>query len=116
MEEILDRQEHYLLKRDGRFLVAALRTPHQVLSTSVCSGGMTDSVRFLVNHQSVEGQGHLARFEWMKEIGEDGIPSPRVRGAWAGTGSRRHGWARPRTCTTRRWSWRPSRNCAYAPS
>ena len=72
MEEILDRQEQYLLKRDGRFLVAALQTPHQVLSTSACSGGMTDSVRFLVNHQSVEGQGHLERFEWMKEIGETG--------------------------------------------
>lgn len=72
MEEILDRNEHYLLKRDGRFLVAALRTPHQVLSTSACSGGMTGGVRFLVNHQSCEGQGHLERFEWMKEIGETG--------------------------------------------
>ena len=72
MEEILDRHEHYLLKRDGRFLVAALRTPHQVLSTSACSGGMTGGVRFLVNHQSCEGQGHLERFEWMKEIGETG--------------------------------------------
>lgn len=72
MEEILDRNEHYLLKRDGRFLVAALRTPHQVLSTSACSGGRTGGVRFLVNHQSCEGQGHLERFEWMKEIGETG--------------------------------------------
>lgn len=72
MEEVLDRHEHYVLKRDGRFLVAELRTPHQVLSTSACSGGMTGGVRFLVNHQSVEGQGHLDRFEWMKEIGETG--------------------------------------------
>ncbi len=72
MEEVLDRHEHYELKRDGRFLVAELRTPHQVLSTSACGGGMTGGVRFLVNHQSVEGQGHLERFEWMKEIGETG--------------------------------------------
>lgn len=76
MEETLDCQEHYLLKKDGRFLVAALQTPHQVLSTSACSGGMTGGmtggVRFLVNHQSVEGQGHLDRFEWMTEIGETG--------------------------------------------
>ena len=72
MEETLERQEHYLLKKDGRFLVAELRTPHQVLSTSACSGGMTGGVRFLVNHQSVEGQGHLDRFEWMLELGETG--------------------------------------------
>lgn len=72
LEETLERQEHYLLKKDGRFLVAELRTPHQVLSTSACSGGMTGRVRFLVNHQSVEGQGHLDRFEWMLELGETG--------------------------------------------
>ena len=72
MEETLDRYEHYLLKKDGRFLIAALRTPHQVLSTSACSGGMTDRVHFIVNHQSVEGQGHLDRFEWMMEVGETG--------------------------------------------
>lgn len=72
MEGILDRHERYLLRKDGRFLVAALRTPHQVLSTSACSGGMTGRVRFLVNHQSVEGQGHLDRFEWMMGIGETG--------------------------------------------
>jgi len=72
MNEVLDRQADYTLKRDGRFLVAELLTPHQVLSTSACCGGMTDEVRFLVNHQSCEGQGHLERFEWMKEIGETG--------------------------------------------
>ncbi len=72
MKETLDRNEHYLLERDGRFLVAALQTPHQVLSTSVCSGGLSDQVRFLVNHQSCEGQGHQERFEWMKRLGETG--------------------------------------------
>lgn len=80
MEETLDRHEHYLLKKDGRYLIAALQTPHLVLSTSACNGGMSGEmsdgmsggVRFLVNHQSVEGQGHLERFEWMMEIGETG--------------------------------------------
>ncbi|MCY3770549.1 MAG: adenosylcobinamide amidohydrolase [Gemmatimonadetes bacterium] len=72
MEETLDQHEHYVLRRDGRFLVVDLQTPHQVLSTSARSGGMADGVRFLVNHQSVEGQGHLERFEWMMEIGETG--------------------------------------------
>lgn len=72
MKALLDRHEHYALERDGRFLVAALQSPHQVLSTSVCSGGMTDRIRFVVNHQSCEGQGHGDRFEWMKELGEPG--------------------------------------------
>ncbi len=33
---------------------------------------MTDRVRFLVNHQSCEGQGHRERFEWMTALGETG--------------------------------------------
>ena len=72
MKALLDRHEHYVLERDGRFLVAALQSPHQVLSTSVCGGGMTDRIRFIVNHQSCEGQGHGDRFEWMNELGEPG--------------------------------------------
>ena len=72
MKAILDQNEHYLLKRDGRFLVAALQTPHHVLSTSTCGGRLSEQVRFLVNHQSCEGRGHLERFEWMKGLGEAG--------------------------------------------
>ena len=72
MKETLDRQAEYTLRRQGRFLVAELRTPHQVMSTSTCSGGFTNRVRFLVNHQSCEGQGHLERFEWMTALGETG--------------------------------------------
>lgn len=72
MKDVLERQVDYTLTREGRFLVAELLKPHQVLSTSVCSGGMTADVRFLVNHQSCEGQGHLDRFEWMVELGETG--------------------------------------------
>ncbi len=72
MKEMLDRQADYTLKLEGRFLVAELHAPHQVLSTSACSGGLTDRVRFLVNHQSCEGQGHMERFEWMTALGETG--------------------------------------------
>ena len=56
MKELLDRHECYTLKRSGRFLVAALQTPHQVLSTSTCSGGMTDRVRFLVTTRAARGR------------------------------------------------------------
>ena len=39
----------------GRFLVADLKEPHHVLSTSVRNGGLLEHVRWLVNHQSCRG-------------------------------------------------------------
>lgn len=71
-DELIDQNELYDLKRRGRFLVADLRTQHQVLSTSVCGGGLCDDIRYLVNHQSCEGSGHEARFVLIKQLGEDG--------------------------------------------
>jgi adenosylcobinamide amidohydrolase len=50
-----------VLRRSGRFIVAAFEAPHHVLSTSVKNGGATGHLRFLVNHQSCEGSGHEAR-------------------------------------------------------
>jgi adenosylcobinamide amidohydrolase len=49
------------LRRSGRFIVAALRGPQRVLSTSVKNGGAVEHVQFLVNHQSCEGSGHESR-------------------------------------------------------
>src|SRR5580692_5855440 len=63
-EELLGRAD-VSLRRSGRFLVAELRGPHCVLSTSVCNGGQVDHVRFLLNHQSCEGAGHLDRHRLM---------------------------------------------------
>ncbi len=55
--------------RDGRFLIAELLTPHQVLSTSAHGGGLCTGIRFLVNHQSCEGTGHDARFALIRQLG-----------------------------------------------
>ena len=44
-ETLLERRE-FTLRRSGRYLVAELALPHQVLSTSVVNGGQTDHVRF----------------------------------------------------------------------
>jgi adenosylcobinamide amidohydrolase len=49
------------IRRSGRFIVVALRTPHRVMSTSVKNGGIVEHVAFLVNHQSCEGSGHESR-------------------------------------------------------
>ena len=72
MDEYLDRHEHYDLKRDGRFLIAELQTPHQVLSTSAHRGGLCTGIRYLVNHQSCEGTGHDARFALIRKLGQAG--------------------------------------------
>jgi adenosylcobinamide amidohydrolase len=60
-ETLLDRPLA-VLRRRGRFLVLELREPHRVLSTSARNGGQDEGVRFLVNHQSCEGAGHLDRY------------------------------------------------------
>jgi adenosylcobinamide amidohydrolase len=65
---LIDRPD-VVLRRSGRFLVAELRGPHQVLSTSAKNGGLVDHVRFLVNHQSCEGTAHADRHRLMVEHG-----------------------------------------------
>lgn len=59
--ETLFSDELVELRRRGRFLVADLRVPHRVLSTSVCHGGQVDHLQHLLNHQSCEGAAHLER-------------------------------------------------------
>jgi adenosylcobinamide amidohydrolase len=58
------------LRRQGRFVVADLLQPHRVLSTSFKNGGQRDELRHLVNHQSCEGAGHLARYDEIHEQGQ----------------------------------------------
>src|SRR5262245_6639216 len=65
---LLERRE-FTLKRSGRYLLAELAQPHHVLSTSVVNGGQTEHVRFLLNHQSCEGAGHLDLHQLIVDIG-----------------------------------------------
>jgi adenosylcobinamide amidohydrolase len=69
--ESLLQQPSFELRRSGRFLVADLNEPHQVLSTSVRHGGQVDYVRHLLNHQSCEGTAHHERHRIMTEAGLD---------------------------------------------
>ncbi len=59
----------FALRRRGRFLVAALQTPHLALTTSARNGGQTDHLRFLMNHQSCEGTAHHDRHRAITEGG-----------------------------------------------
>jgi adenosylcobinamide amidohydrolase len=70
--ETLTERPQFELRRSGRFLVAELREPHRVLSTSSCNGGQTTAIRFLLNHQSCEGSGHQDRFRLIMDAGNDG--------------------------------------------
>lgn len=63
--EVLFARPDAIVRRSGRFVVAELIGPHQVISTSVRNGGQTGGVRFLLNHQSCEGAAHLDRHRAM---------------------------------------------------
>ena len=71
MWEVLRTASHYSLRRYGRYLVAELVGPHQVLSTSARNGGQVRGVRYLGNHQSCEGAGHTERHNLVKALGQE---------------------------------------------
>jgi adenosylcobinamide amidohydrolase len=66
--------------RTGKYLVIELKSPHRVLSTSVGTGGQSDTIRYLVNHQSMEPAGDIERHDkivgmsdqdYLAEIGKE---------------------------------------------
>lgn len=67
--DILCRSDLFAARRFGRYLVVELLVPHRVLSTSTVGGGQRDGVRFLVNHQSCEGQDHQERSKLISGMG-----------------------------------------------
>ncbi|HEY2980228.1 MAG TPA: adenosylcobinamide amidohydrolase [Anaerolineales bacterium] len=58
--------------RQGRFIVVELTEPHRVMTTSSCVGGVSTTVRHLVNHQSCEASGHAERSSQISALGLDG--------------------------------------------
>ena len=67
--DVLCRRTQFIAHRFGRYLVVELLAPHRVLSTSTVGGGQRDDVRFLVNHQSCEGQDHQERSKLILGMG-----------------------------------------------
>jgi adenosylcobinamide amidohydrolase len=57
--------------RNGRYFVVELKTPHRVLSTSAVTGGESDALRFLVNHQSMEAAGDMVRHDTIVRLSEE---------------------------------------------
>jgi adenosylcobinamide amidohydrolase len=59
----------FSVRRSGRYVVTELLVPHRVSSTSVRNGGQSESIHYLLNHQSCEGAGHDERAHCMIELG-----------------------------------------------
>ena len=45
---------YFIAHRTGRHFMISLREEHHVLSTSEWNGGMSNTIRYMVNHQSME--------------------------------------------------------------
>lgn len=58
----LHETESYKATRQGKHFIIAFKQDHQVLSTSDINGGQTNVLEYIVNFQSVEGNGHDSRF------------------------------------------------------
>jgi len=69
--ELLQTLPSARVRRRGRHVVVDLERPHQVVSTSVRNGGFSAHLRHLVNHQSCEGAGHEARFDFIHQQGQE---------------------------------------------
>lgn len=58
---LLDDNDRFALARRQRYLWAAFKRPHRVLSTCRVNGGLREDLTHIANHQSCEGVGHGAR-------------------------------------------------------
>ena len=58
----LHETENYKASRKGKHFIISLKHDHQVLSTSDINGGQAHTLKYIVNFQSVEGNGHDSRF------------------------------------------------------
>ncbi len=68
---LLDETDHHTLRRQGRFLTAAFKRPHRVLSTCRVNGGLREDLTHIANHQSCEGVGHAACHHSVVGLGPD---------------------------------------------
>ena len=58
---LLEETDRYCLHREGRYLTAALKRPHRVLSTCRINGGLREDLTHIANHQGCEGVAHVVR-------------------------------------------------------
>lgn len=70
--DLLKETPLYQVFRAGRFLWVLLQQPASVLSTCYVNGGFRNDIKWLVNHQSIEGQGHTDRCQWIAGLSQEG--------------------------------------------
>ena len=69
LAEILWASDLFVARRSGRYFVVELKSEHRVVSTSTLCGGQREDLRYLVNHQSCEARGDLARQQRIQKMG-----------------------------------------------
>jgi adenosylcobinamide amidohydrolase len=67
---VLIETPQFRATRDGKYVVVELLSPHRVLSTSPRTGGQSETVRYLVNHQSMEPAGDIERHDKLTSMTE----------------------------------------------
>ncbi len=60
---VVYENEQFIVERQSRHILLTLKQAHRVLSTSDINGGQNTRLKYLVNFQSVEANGHDSRFE-----------------------------------------------------
>lgn len=68
---LLDDTDRHALRRQGRFLFAAFKQPHRVLSTCRINGGFREDLTHVANHQSCEAVAHTVRHSSVFHMGPD---------------------------------------------
>jgi adenosylcobinamide amidohydrolase len=63
LKTALVESPNFIATRMGKYCVIELKTSHRVLSTSVWTGGQSDAIRYLVNHQSMEPAADMERHD-----------------------------------------------------
>lgn len=76
---VLQEAPAFTAVRAGRYLVIELHAPYRVLSTSAVTGGQSDRIRFLVNHQSMEPAGDMERHDKVVSMTEEEYHSTTAR-------------------------------------
>jgi adenosylcobinamide amidohydrolase len=71
LKTTLVESPNFIATRAGKYCLIELRVPHRVLSTSVWTGGQSDKVRYLVNHQSMEPAADMERHDKITHMSDE---------------------------------------------
>jgi adenosylcobinamide amidohydrolase len=69
----------FVARRVDKFCVVELRGPHRVMSTSPRTGGVSESVKYLVNYQNMEAAGDMVRHDRLTAMSREAAQADAAR-------------------------------------